>query len=178
MKTNKRLRYIYNFDQKKYKHEFASGGKLVAKLNNSPYWFMPIRLTYSSMGLAAFQKHIRKLAEHYGATEATIQILPQTNTKTYLAFKRNYLFREKHLEDTDQNKENVYYIFIQKEKYITGNKINLDIRYIHEYQAFPENKELSRHLTYSPRLKPEDSNDMDTRRPKDNLTKGISCSKI
>ena len=90
--------------------------KLTAKLDTSPYWFTPKRMKWNSMTLETFRNHLRKLARHYHASHIIIRETTEEDEETIVYFHRDYLFREKYLEDTDQNENNIVYDFYQIKK--------------------------------------------------------------
>lgn len=129
MKSN--LTWEIQFDPKK-RDPLST---LTAKLDNSPYWFTPKRMKWNSMTLETFRNHLRKLARHYHASHIIIRETTEEDKETIVYFSRDYLFREKYLEDTDQNEDNIVYDFFRV-KESEGTILPYYI-FLYSHQLFP-----------------------------------------
>ena len=80
------------------------------------------------------KRHIRLLAEYYNITEVTIKPITK-QTDTFVTFKRDYLFRDKYIESTDQSHNNFYYNYFLHRPIDNPLVIQLP-EYLYESQVF------------------------------------------
>lgn len=87
------LRWTYRFDRKKFLRSAASvrhcpDKVLVAKLDNSPYWFFPEKACLLTYQLKTFQRHVRRLAHEYGAQHVLVTTLEKSKAKRFVRFQK------------------------------------------------------------------------------------------
>lgn len=126
MKAN--IKWNYQFNKKEFTTTAASilhcpEYILTAKLDTSPYWFIPWDSTMRT--LPSFQRNIRKFAKEHQATEVTITTLDKIQTDNVIRYKK------------------IGIVFVNREAiekewiFAKTNKNTLQSKIIHETELFP-----------------------------------------
>ena len=125
----------YEYDHKNVKYAFFA-----AKIKNCNYWLVPESASFRCMTyrVETLKRHIRLLAEYYNITEVTIKPITK-QTDTFVTFKRDYLFRDKYIESTDQSHNNVYYNYFLHKPIENPLVIQLP-EYLYESQIFTKDE--------------------------------------
>ncbi len=86
----KNIKWFYRIDRKKFTTTASNLNCknliLTAKLNNSPFWFIPFDRT--SITFTCFLNKIRKLAKEHNASSVTVTTLDKINTDIVIRFEK------------------------------------------------------------------------------------------
>lgn len=128
------IKWHYAFDRKAFTTTPACYGHrvdvLVARLDNSEYWFLPYT-TVTMITLGTFVRHVRRLAQAYGATEVWVTTLDRLDIQEGMFFKYQSMFASDLLSADRENWEHAFWLCdFDKSVLFSGKRM-------YESQVFP-----------------------------------------